>query len=103
MTYTLSEEIRIFLISEINSPSTGNSFALPEDFIKFLLEEFNLKIQKIDSGYICFHSYKVGSGSLGQSSGEALAKFLCLNKCVINPKDPDGSLTDFCQKAFVGA
>lgn len=102
MTYKLSEETKIFLIAETNSPSTGISYVLPDDFIKFLLDEYNLKIQKLDSGYICFHSYKVGSGSFGQSSGEALSKFLNLNKCMIDAKDPEGSLADFCKKVLLG-
>lgn len=95
-----TEVEKLICLAIINKGYTGLPFDLSQDFKKVLLDVHNIKIQKAESGSICFHAHKVGEGKVATSSGEAFCLFLKSKGCVLNETQPDESIRIFCIKNF---
>lgn len=97
---TLSDDSKLSCVSVINRGLTGISFELPPEVQNYLLREYNLKIQKVSAGYICFFGHRVGEGKEARSSGEALCLFLRSRGCTLDPQNITDSLEKFCRLQF---
>lgn len=100
MSLKISPEIRDGLMAVLSDQGSVTPFDLTDDMIKWLLVEFNLKIQKTTSGHICFHGHNVGNGIVADSSGKALALFLKSSGLKINSEEVAKSIEDFCREIF---
>lgn len=96
----LSDDALRSCVSVINRGLSGVSFELGDAYTRYLLDEFNIKIQKTPTGFFCYHSYKVGDGQTARSDGEALCLFLRQKGCTLSPEDVAGSMERFCRENF---
>lgn len=101
MKTKLSAETLRSCVSVINRGLTGVSFELGDEFRKYVLDEFNIKIQKTSTGHICYYAHKVGEGQAALSDGEAFCLFLRHQGCTLSPDDVTGSMEVFCRRKFV--
>lgn len=98
----LNESECSHLFSIINRGISGKTFHLSSELIKDLLNNYNIKIQKTENGYTCFHGHNIGEASVAQTSGESFCLFLKSHGCFIDPSDISGSLKKFCELNFKG-
>lgn len=54
----------------------GHEFDLSKNSLQGLIDEFNIKVQKCSTGYICFKGVNIGMGITGSSSGRAFCNYL---------------------------
>ena len=103
MKRLLSEVAELSCISVVNLGLTGVSFELSDETVAYLLDSYNIKVQKISSGYMCYQGHNIGGGQSARSQGEAFALFLRIQGCKLSMNDVSGDIIRFCDKLFAEA
>jgi len=100
MKRLLSEDAELSCISVVNRGLTGISFELSDETVSYLLDRYNIKVQKITSGFMCYQGHNIGGGQTARSQGEAFSLFLRYQGCKLSLNDVSGDIIRFCDKLF---
>lgn len=95
-----SSESELSCAAVVNDGLSGISFELGEDVTKKLLLDFNIKVQRISTGFICYHGHNLGGSQTARSEGEAFALFLRQHGCRLDRHRISEGIVDFCRMKF---
>lgn len=103
MKRLLSEEAELSCISVVNRGLTGISFELSEEAVSHLLDCYNIKVQQISSGFMCYQGHNIGGGQMARSQGEAFSLFLRAQGCKLSLDNVSGEIVAFLEGKFAEA
>lgn len=93
----LSSESELSCAAVVNDGLNGISFELGDPVIKLLLDEFNIKVQKSVSGYVCYQGINLGASQTARSEGEAFALFLKHAGLRLERRNISQEILNFCR------
>ena len=96
----LNEEAECSCREIVSKGKTGTAFDLSGETLSLLLCSFNIKIQKITQGYICYQGHNIGGGQNARTQGEAFSLFLRANGCQLGQENVSEEILRFCEKNF---